>query len=227
MQYGAMQHGRDAMSRSEQISLLGALSGVFAVLSEVFLEPEADIKIRLAELLNECPANCPGLEGLPGALAGMLKHCDKSQRQAAEYVRLFLHGSVNSTVQPYESVYTHGRLMAPECLEDLRTLHEAAGIRPRTGVALPPDHLGLELEFLAFVLEQVTQSDVNEASKWQVIAEGFLRRHLVPFGRHFVRRLEEVKPHPYYACAGGALVQGLHACTLLLGIEVEPDLLSH
>jgi TorA maturation chaperone TorD len=216
-----MKQRGDSMPRRDQPSLLAALSGVFAVLSEVFLEPEADVKIRLGEILNQCPAHCPGLDGLPAALAGMMRNCDPPQHQAVEYVRLFLHGSGNPTVHPYESVYTHGRLMAPECLEDLRALHEAAGIRPRTGVSLPPDHLGLELEFLAYVLERVSGSDGAEAQGWQVIAETLLRRHLIPFGRHFVRRMEEAKPHLYYAFAGEALVHGLHACTLVLGLDTE------
>jgi len=223
MQYGAGIPASDAMARSGQISLLGSLSDVFAVLSEVFIEPEADIKLRLAEILNRCPSDCSGLDGLPAALAGMLKHCDRSQPQAVEFVRLFLHGSGCPAVHPYESIYTHGRLMAPECMEDLRALHEAAGIRPRTGVSLPPDHLGLELEFLAFILERVTVSDGAEARQWKTITETLLRRHLVPFGRHFVGRLEEAHPNPYYANAGEALVHGLQACTLVLGIEAEPS----
>lgn len=211
-----------ASAGMEERPAMPALSCVFAVLSEVFLEPEADVKVRLSEILARCPSYCASLKGLEAALAGMEKHCGPSQSQAVEFVRLFLHGSGNATVHPYESVYTHGRLMAPECMEDLRALHEAADIRPRTGVSLPPDHLGLELEFLAFVLVRATESEASEAQRWQGIAETLLRRHLVPFGRHFVMRLGEARPHPYYAYAGEALVQGIHACALLLGIEVEP-----
>ena len=128
------------------------------------------------------------------------------------------------TVHPYESVYTHGRLMAPNA-GGLAGSPRVRGHPAPHGVSLPPDHLGLELEFLAYVLERVAGQDATEAQGWQVIAETLLRRHLVPFGRHFVKRLEEAKPHLYYASAGEALVHGLHACTLLLGIEVEPDAL--
>jgi len=219
---GCREEGSSVLAAGERDLLMPTLSGVFAVLSEVFLEPEADVKVRLAQILAGCPTHCPGLDGLPTALAGMLSHCGPSQIQAMEFVRLFLHGNGNPTVHPYESVYTHGRLMAPECMEDLRALHEAADIRPRAAVSLPPDHLGLELEFLAFVLERIAEGEVTEERRWRVITETLLRRHLVPFGRHFARRLEEAKPDPYYASAGEALVHALHACTLVLGIEAEP-----
>ena len=216
-----MTQRRDSMPLDERFALLGALSSVFAILSEVFLEPEADVKLRLAEILGRCPSNCPGLDGLPVSLAGMLKYCDGSQAQAVEYVRLFLHGSGCPAVHPYESIYTCGRLMAPECLDDLRALHEVAGLRPGPGVSLPPDHLGLELEFLAFVVEQIIEPDGSQTEQWKVIAEKLLRRHMVPFSRLFVGRLGEANPHLYYASAGKALVHGLQACTLLLDINLE------
>ena len=43
-EYSEMNQRGDSMPRSEQSSLLASLAGVFAVLSEVFLEPEADVK---------------------------------------------------------------------------------------------------------------------------------------------------------------------------------------
>lgn len=210
------------MDNSGREDLIGALSEVFSILSEVFLEPEADVKVRLAGVIGRCPERCPGLDGLPGALASMVEHCGKPQHQAVEYVRLFLHGNGNATVHPYESVFTYNRLMAPECLGDLKALHESAGIRPRKGLTLPQDHLGLELEFLSYILAGFAQAeDAEEQERWRETAGVLLRRHLVPFGRQFVRKLGDARPNPYFASAGDALVEGLHACTLLLGIDME------
>ena len=204
-------------------SLVPALSSVFSLLSEVFLEPEADVKVRLGEVLACCPARCPGLEGLPGALRSMMEHCEPPNGQAMEFVRLFLHGNGNATVHPYESVYTHGHLMAPECLDDWRALHEDVGIHPRGDIHVPPDHLGLELEFLAYVLSRIaSEEEPAESKRIRAAAETALRRHLVPFSRRFVARLSEARPNPYYASAGGALVEGLHACAIVLGLSTDP-----
>jgi TorA maturation chaperone TorD len=212
------------MATESAAHLMGVLPEVFSLLSEVFMEPEADVKVRLRALLQRCPERCPGLEGLPEALQGMVVSCEPTHSQALEYVRLFLHGNGTPTVHPYESVFTHNRLMAPECLDDLRKLHGAAGLRPKKGVPVPPDHLGLELEFLAFVLrgrEEARASGSGTDTPWELLAEGMLRRHLVPFARQFRRRLDEAKPSPYYASAADALVQSLHAGALMLGLDVE------
>lgn len=217
--------GKSASSSGPAAQLMGALPEVFSLLSEVFMEPEADVKVRLQALLSRCPERCPGLEGLPEALEGMVRHCQAPHDQALEYVRLFLHGNGTPTVHPYESVFTHNRLMAPECLEDLRELHGAAGLRPRHDIPVPPDHLALELEFLAYILRSRGESrrvGVGQAVPWEALAEGMLRRHLVPFARQFKRRLDEAKPAAYYACAADALVQSLHAGALMLGLDVAP-----
>jgi TorA maturation chaperone TorD len=213
------------MATESAVQLMGALPEVFGLLSEVFMEPEADVKVRLQALLERCPERCPGLEGLPQALRGMVSSCEPPHDQALEYVRLFLHGNGTPTVHPYESVFTHNRLMDPECLEDLRKLHGAAGLRPKKGLPVPPDHLGLELEFLSFILRSREESRGGGAgvgTPWEAIAEGMLRSHLVPFARQFKRRLDEARPSAYYAHAADALVQSLHAGALMLGLDVDP-----
>lgn len=214
------------MATESAAHLMGALPEVFTLLSEVFIEPEADVKVRLQALLARCPERCPGLEGLPEALRGMVDSCESPHDQALEYVRLFLHGNGTPTVHPYESVFTHNRLMAPECLDDLRRLHGAAGLRPKKGLPVPPDHLGLELEFLAFLLrsrEEARAEGSGDGTPWGTIAEGMLRGHLVPFARQFKRRLDEARPSAYYASAADALVQSLHAGALMLGLDEQPS----
>ncbi len=214
---------RKAAGADAPEDLVPALSSVFSLLSEVFLEPEADVKVRLGEVLAFCPVNCPGLEGLPKALQGMIENCEPPNGQAMEFVRLFLHGNGNATVHPYESVYTHGHLMAPECLDDWRALHEEVGIHPRGTLHVPPDHLGLELEFLAYVLSRIaSEGDHAESQRVRAAAETALRRHLVPFSRRFVARLSGAGPSTYYASAGAALVEGLHACVIILGLSPDP-----
>jgi TorA maturation chaperone TorD len=200
---------------------LDTQADLFALLAEVFLEPEADVKVRLAALLGQCPDKCPGLEALPAAIGKMLEACEKPRDLAVEYVRLFLHGDRFPTIHPYESVYTCGRLMAPECLNGLKELYDRADVKPKAGMALPPDHLGLELEFLSFLLRNLDQSPEGsaEAQDWRGLAERLLGRHLIPFARIFTRKLENSDPHPYFRYAGQVLVEALTASCLTLGIE--------
>jgi TorA maturation chaperone TorD len=200
---------------------LDTQADLFALLAEVFLEPEADVKVRLAALLGRCPDKCPGLEALPVAITNMLKTCEKPRDLAVEYVRLFLHGDRFPTIHPYESVYTFGRLMAPECLNDLKQLYDQADVRPKAGMALPPDHLGLELEFLSYVLRNLDQApeDSPEAESWRALAGHLLRRHVIPFARVFTRKLENADPHPYFRFASQVLVEALTASVLTLGLE--------
>lgn len=205
-------------THGDKDQLLLALSDVFSLLAEVYLEPEADTVSRAATLVGICPETCRDMAGLPDALRGLIEHRGPAQQQAVEYVRLFIHGTSNATIHPYESVFTHGRLMDPECLSDLRRLHGEAGLHPRPEVHLPPDHLGLELEFLSYLVGQAASAPDGEAAHWKGLAEELLRHHLVPFVRRFAGKLLESRPSPYFASAGHALVEALHACVLLLDL---------
>ncbi len=186
---------------------------LFEILSEVFLDPEADVKLRMSSLAGRFTPDEPDLAALRPDLEALAGLGEDPRQLAVEYVRLFMHGTTNQTVHPYESVQSRGRLMDQECLQDLRQLFDRADVRPRDDVAMPPDHLGLELEFMAFVLGNLARSsgDGHSREHWQAIAEGMLNGHLMPFVRNFSARLEKAGPEPYYRLACRLMVSGLGA----------------
>lgn len=195
------------------------LSQVLSLLAEVFLEPEADIKVRLLELLARWEEDGLTPPGIQAPLRAMVAHCPGPRDQAVEFVRLFLHGTAAATVHPYESVQMRGSLMAPECVDDLRDLYGAAGVQPRQSMHLPPDHLGMELDFLAYLLNRVASSRRREREQFRSLAVHLLRDHLLPFATTFGAKLSSADPHPYFAGAGEALGGTLAACAALVGID--------
>ncbi len=209
-----MSSGRDDADRRQ---VIGALAELFDLLGEIFLEPGSDAGGRIAGLARRCPADCAGLRGLPAALADMDGAREAREPLSVAYAGLFLHGDGRATVHLYESVHTQARLMAPECLDDLKALHDAADVRPRGGPGVSPDHLGMELEFLSFLLANLGEAGTpDEQRRWTTLARTLLQRHLAPFGRLVAGRLEGAEAHPYYRAAARALVEGLHACAILL-----------
>ena len=194
------------------------LAEVSALLSDVFLDPEADVKVRLKTIL----ATLAGDEARPlkGHLQEMFTACAQSSVQAAEYVRLFLHGDRGPTVHPYESVHTRGRLMDPECLEDLRSILREADVRLRPDLSIPPDHLGLELEILAYLLagsKGRPPSGAGSEPRADLLRR-LLGSHLLPFAQGFVPKLQAAAPHPYFGAAGEALGDLLALCSRLAGL---------
>ena len=191
-------------------------SVLLGLLSEVFLDPEADPVGRLQNLAEETgdPILREGAAGLREALA-------EPREVAVAFVRLFLHADRGETVHPYESVHRSGRLMDPECLKELRLLYDAADIRPREDLQVPPDHLGLELEFLAFLLEQAAAAPEGSAARlaWSALASRMVEEHLVPFADSFLPRLNAADPHPFYRWAGRLLDHGLEAARRALSAD--------
>jgi TorA maturation chaperone TorD len=104
--------------------------------------------------------------------------------------------------------------MAPECLEDLRSILREADIRLRPDLSIPPDHLGLELEILAYLLAGLNDQPPAGAGAgpWANLLRRLLGSHLLPFAHDFVPKLEAASPHPYFGAAGAALRELLALC---------------
>ncbi|WP_291270703.1 molecular chaperone TorD family protein [Geothrix sp.] len=176
---------------------LALLADLAQILAEAFLEPEADLKEALEDLLNRDPG-----PSLAGPLQQMSQHTLSSQEQPVEYARLFLHAKDADTVHLFESVQARGHLMAPEVLGPLQALYDEADISLQEDLTIPPDHLGLEFACLSFLLGQVIEGDLAERDPFVALAQRLIRVHLRPFVQAVADQLPQVAAHPYYLAAG-------------------------
>ena len=186
--------------------VLESLAGVIELLSEVFLDPEADVKLRARALADD--ASLPA--GLREALRELAEASGNPREQSVEYVRLFLHGTTGATVHPYESVQLKGRLMDPDVLGNLKALFARADIRPRADLAMPPDHIGLELELLGYLLRCARTGGAEET---EALARDFMAAHVAPFSAALAAALDGAEPGRYYGTAGKVLLEAVTAAS--------------
>ncbi len=188
---------------------LVAAADALALAGEAFARPGADVRARAAALVRERPLAFPPANALRASLAALA--AAPAGGLDVEYVRLFLHGRP-ATAHPYESFYRSGRLMDPECLDELAGLYAAAGVAPEIG-GVPPDHLSVEAEFLALLLRGLAGAggDAEAATALRAIAGELIASHLAPFVAAFRERVASLAPAPYFAAASDALTGALAA----------------
>jgi TorA maturation chaperone TorD len=175
---------------------LALLADLAQILAEAFLEPDGDLKDGLDELLNNGP--CPSLAEPLGRMAA---HTLSPQDQPVEYARLFLHAKDTDVVHLFESVQARGHHMAPEVLGPLMAIYDEADISLQEDLAVPPDHLGLELACLSFLLGEVIEGDLAERPRFVELAQRLIRDHLRPLAATVAAQLPQVAAHPYYQAA--------------------------
>jgi TorA maturation chaperone TorD len=172
---------------------LAFLADLAQILAEVFIEPDADLKEGLEGLLTEAP-----IPALADPLGRMVANALPLQEQPVEYARLFLHAKDTDIVHLFESVQARGHLMAPEVLKPLKAIYDAADISLQEDLTVPPDHLGLELACLSYLLRQVIEGDLAERFRFVDLAHRLVREHLEPFTKLVAEQLLQVQAPPYY-----------------------------
>ncbi len=175
---------------------IALLADLAQILAEAFLEPDADLKEGLAQLLDGCSG-----PSLSEPLARMAGNGLSAADQPVEYARLFLHAKDTDTVHLFESVQARGHHMAPEVLVPLKTLYDEADLALQEDLGIPPDHLGLELACLSYLLGQVLEGDPAEQAGTAELARRLIREHLRPFVAVVAEQLPQVQAHPYYLAA--------------------------
>ncbi len=119
------------------------------------------------------------------------------------YARLFV-GPGRPAAHPYESVYRHpeGWVMGPWAVQ-VRRDYEAEGLSLPADSRELPDHVSLELDFMAHLTagEAAAWADGQPAvaAEWRRKEFAFLRDHLARWLPAFCGRVLAATDHPFYA----------------------------
>lgn len=178
----------------------------YRLFAGLFLYPEHN---RLAELQEAASALLAGEIGqghpFSASLESLLKQLTETDLKDSrtiinEYNRLFL---IRPKAPPHETVYTNpeGQLrgMLTVQLEE-RYLEAGLVISPELNEL--PDHISVELEFMAFLcMKEADARLANEdsvANHFRALQESFMRQHLVRWFPKFAQRIKESEPGSIY-----------------------------
>ena len=215
-----------------QLSLadLAALrAGAYRASSEAFRYPEAHRIQWIATASHELAlekaavahfASSPSWERLTDALDQLVARPLAELQQ--HYVALFMVGGSDVLCAPYESVYRepHGR-SSGWLLAHVEGAYRAASISPPAGQGELPDHLAIELEFLALLAARESDAwedgDAAGALAAQAQQSGFLRAHVMTWLPALAQELTRADREGTYATV---------AAEVATFVEYDRDLLK-
>lgn len=194
-------------------ALAKARSSVYDLLVLGFSPPSEELlqalEARLPQVLEEAETlfiwpNLVGkLERLQTFAGKDRGRCEKFLADLKlEYTRLFM-GPYGLPVPPYESVYREPTrtVMGASTLDVLRR-YEEAGLVLSPSFKELPDHVAVELEFLALLSSEEAEAwergDAAESLRFLRLEEAFLRDHLVPWIGSFCDRVVSSTEGPFY-----------------------------
>ena len=144
----------DRNSDAEQICWPAHLE-VRRLLSGLLCQPDKQNLLSeavVSRLLIAFEELAPSLESMDGFSEALEK--EEQATLLVEYTRLFI-GPDRLPAPPYGSVYLEpGRRVLGDTTEEVRKLYADEGLVVADSVNEPPDHVALEFEFAAFLLEK-------------------------------------------------------------------------
>jgi TorA maturation chaperone TorD len=182
---------------------------VYRFLSLAYLNPPEPAYLKAVS--QWCASLLAHGEDLPGGVAAGLQRIQSALEPdisdklvlslQEEFVRLIRSPSpITSPPPPYESVYREGTLWGAATPQVLRQ-YQQWELEPADAFrGEPPDHVGLELQFMASLceLEVVAEGQNGLRSELQQTQHDFLRQHLCDWFPLFRERATAYQPHPFY-----------------------------
>lgn len=192
----------DAVSNERAEGADGAVDArVYRILGEQFLErPERE---RIDAVGNWAAAWRDRAAQLPLEFESALERIETGASADEDtlgkaYTRLFRGISDRNVDPPYESLYVDGQFYSSTTTE-IRQGYRWAGVDVDDEHGNePPDHLGIELQFLGELIAMDTREtrsdepDIEDALWWM------LDEHLTEWLPTYLARVRQTEPHDYY-----------------------------
>jgi TorA maturation chaperone TorD len=169
---------------------------LYLLLGRVFLK-EVDrgfySLLRSTEMLR-------ALEPLQAGLGGDgLSDDEVLERLAVEYSAIFIQPG---SLPPYESVFKKGRHLA-EPADQVEIIYQLNGFDYRSQwPSLFPDHLGLELNFVASLLDSqinaLKKGLTDDARRLDEVRAEFMKKHVCQWGPQYLEKVAETTGDPFY-----------------------------
>ena len=172
--------------RSERLALVEARTNTYAYLSQAYLkEPSEELVNGFLDegLVSSLPDRLE--DGSEHPLRRFAKAYDGDlEALGQEFEALFIVPIRGMYVTPYASVYLTG-IMSQEPMRATRQIYKDAGLELGQGSADSPDHIGMELEFMAMLCDRETtvlrDGPSDEVQDLLVLQQRFLTGHLLPW----------------------------------------------
>jgi len=101
----------------------------------------------------------------------------------------------------FESVYREGKLLQESTFQIARLYYDA-GLKLSEAFKLPPDHIAVELEFMAFLCfmeaEAVREGSPDKEGLAVRLQSEALQNHVIPFGLSIAERMEKHARTAFY-----------------------------
>jgi putative dimethyl sulfoxide reductase chaperone len=186
------------MNNTDRLTHIVARAGIFRHLADGFNYPDEVLVQALAEgayTTNLADAlKRVGLDAAAGILAEAAAEMRVSHLDLEKDYTWMCFASKPRQVYLFESVYREGKLLQESTFQIARLYYEA-GLQLSEAFKLPPDHIAVELEFMAFLFfneaEAVREGHPEKANLAVRLQGEALQKHLMPFGLSVAERMEK------------------------------------
>jgi TorA maturation chaperone TorD len=117
-----------------------------------------------------------------------------------DYTHMFF-SSKPRLVYLFESVYNEGKLLQDSTFQIARLYYDA-GIKLIDDFKLPPDHIAVEFEFMAYLyfkeIEAINKNHHENVEYSQKLQKEVMEKHLVAFGGTLARKVAEHAKTVFY-----------------------------